>query len=126
MAVQSGEDLLEVSSWGQYFLNGVEGGDLSAFSASFNVTHKQVGTLRHIFEVSFGGLEKLILKTNKDIVSFSLENAGSSDFEDSVGMMGAFGSGGELLIALYIDCIVYWYPQLKFLLRVFCDSHAGP
>ena len=78
MAVQSGDDLLEVSSWGQYFLNGVEGGDLSApISPSFNVTHQQVDDIRHVFEVSLGGLEKLILMTNKDIVSFSLENAGS-------------------------------------------------
>ena len=76
--------------------------DLSApLSASINVTHQQVDTRQHVFEVSLGGLEKLFLKTNKDIVSFSLENTSSDDFDDSVGMMGAFGSGGE-----HTDCIL--------------------
>ena len=28
------------------------------------------------------------------------------DFEDSVGMMGAFGSGGKLMIAPYVDYIL--------------------
>lgn len=97
IAVQMGDHILQVNSWGKYFLNGVEGGDLKAFSFEFRVTHQQPDERRHVFEVSLGeSREKLILKTNKDIVSFSLENASSDDFQDSVGMMGNFGSGAML------------------------------
>lgn len=96
-AIKIGDDILEVSSFGQYFLNGVEGADLPvAMSDLYHLSHKEINTKEHSFVIQVGTGEQLVVNTFKDLVAVKVENATFANFADSVGLMGSFGEGKML------------------------------
>jgi hypothetical protein len=92
-ALKIGDDVLEVSSWGQYYVNGVEGAEMPATISGFPVTHNAPTKKIHIFEVEVSRGEKIVLKTFKDMVSVKMENADGIRYLKSGGMMGDYNSG---------------------------------
>lgn len=97
-AIRIGSDVLEVSSFGQYFLNSVEGADLDADGANmgnFSITHVQLDEKQHMFEIVAGPEVTILVRTLKDIVSLEIETSGYSGpdmkawFGNSSGLMGS-------------------------------------
>ena len=96
---QIGDSTLEVASFGDYFLDGVNSANLrNQTVAGFPITHTRPSKNVHLFEIlldeSLG--EKITLKTFKDMVSVKLEKANIIRFQGALGMMGEFGSGRML------------------------------
>jgi hypothetical protein len=88
-----GSDVLEVESQGIYYLNGVAGAALPDEFSGFAFSHTQPSDKQHVFEVHLGGPERIKVKTYKDFVSVLIEQGGSMNFGDSVGLMGDFEQG---------------------------------
>jgi hypothetical protein len=92
-ALRIGTDILEVESQGLYYLNGVAGADLPSEFGGFEILHTQPTDKQHIFEVHFGGRERIKIKTYKDFVSVLVEEGEGKHFSKSVGLMGDFAVG---------------------------------
>lgn len=96
-AVRIGEDVLEVSSWGFYQLNGVASAHMPKLmgDASYLVEYEQVDDKKHVFtialEESYG--ELITITTFKDWVNVDVENASPGNFGTSVGLMGQYMTG---------------------------------
>merc|ERR1712113_136532 len=69
-----------------------EGGELSTLSG-FAITHDAVNAQKREFRVELSGEEYVLLKTFKDMVMVSVENASASNFQGSLGLLGSFGKG---------------------------------
>lgn len=96
-AISIGQDTLEIASYGEYWLNGVEGAEMPATMEGFSVTHEQVNKKKHVFKIAMDGSEEAIVVTTfKDLVSVAVENASLANFGSSVGLMGNYGSGSLL------------------------------
>ena len=95
--VQIGEDSLEVTSFGGYFVDGVSGADMPAQIAGFTVDHFHPSKHVHIFEIQLEEGEKIVLKVFKDMVSVKLEGADAKRFRGSQGMLGSFDQKGLML-----------------------------
>ena len=95
VAIQIGEETLEVSSWGDYIFEGVSQADLPNRLSSFPVSHAQEegSNRRHKFEIDLGLDGKITISSFKDILEVKIENASYGSFHDSKGLMGQFGSG---------------------------------
>ena len=92
-AIQIGNDIFEVDSFGQHFLNGVADAKMPATIFGFPVTRTQKDLKSIIYEVSITGGEKIILNVFKDWVSVSIKNVNSHHFIGSYGMMGDMETG---------------------------------
>ena len=93
--IQIEEDTLEVSSYGDYFINGISNPDMSVVGG-YLVTHSQPSDKVHAFQIHVGGNdsnETITIKTFKDMVSVKLDHADKARFHGSVGMIGEFGTG---------------------------------
>jgi hypothetical protein len=91
--VKLGTDTLEVTSFGEYFLNGVSNADLAAADLfGFQVTHEQPSEKVHKFVIHITDEEDILLKTFKDMVSVFLE-PDEERLKDSQGMLGRFDDG---------------------------------
>ncbi|CAB9497210.1 expressed unknown protein [Seminavis robusta] len=96
--VQIGDETLEVGSFGEYLLNGVEGADMPASIAGFEVNVFNPNKNFHIVEIYLGegkkfGNEKIVLRAFKDMVTVRIEYASKERFHGSTGMMGEFETG---------------------------------
>lgn len=90
------EDTLEVGSFGQYFVNGVDSAKMPATIAGFPITYELRSKDNHIFTVDMGTHGTVTLKAFKDLVGVRFTNSKEADFGDSVGLMGSFGDGTHL------------------------------
>lgn len=96
-AIRLGNDTLQVSSFGEYFFNGVESAKLPATLGGFQVTRQEVDAKRTIFQILLNDQERILVETFKDIVSVDIEHADYTRFHDSIGMLGEYGGQGRLL-----------------------------
>ena len=98
-ALRIGDDVLTVSSWGDFAINGVHGaqGKEAMSIGGFPVSQAQFNKKHTRLEVSLGGGndEKLVLSTFKDLVSVTIHQGRAENFQTSSGMMGSFH--GQLL-----------------------------
>jgi hypothetical protein len=94
-AVKIGNDILEVSSWGEYSLNGVSHCDLpqTMGDSQFPLTYKKKSEKSHSYHIAVSDTEEIVLTSFKDMVAVSVQNASRANFGTSVGMMGAFNDG---------------------------------
>lgn len=96
--VRIGEETFEVSSYGQYFLNGVSEGSLPGTIAGFPVRHEEKDKKTHIFEIDFGEHSMIHFQVFKDIVSIKVGSKDDGPYEplmnewfaDSTGFLGSF------------------------------------
>ena len=106
MALQIGDDVLEVSSFGDYMLNSVSKASLPYMMANlYSITHIQEDEKKHRFEVRLDHEykdynekpeEKIVITTVKDLVSITIYNGTEVNFGESVGMMGRYEDGKRL------------------------------
>jgi hypothetical protein len=94
--LRMGDDVLEVESEGIYYFNGVYGAALPNDFSGFALKHTQPTAKQHVFEITLGGEQHIMLKTYKDFVSVLIEEGDSKHFVDSVGLMGDYHSGRML------------------------------
>jgi hypothetical protein len=96
VALRLGDDILEVSSFGEYFFNGVESAKLPQTLSLYPLTYEKNDEKHSSFVIDLDFGQKVHIYTIKDIVNFKFNNATAEMFDDSVGLMGGFGHG-ELL-----------------------------
>jgi hypothetical protein len=96
-----GQDIIQISSFGEYMVNGVGHAempnDLSGHLVTHNVT--AADNKEHHFRIGLANGEGIVVHTMKDIVSVKMLAVGTStvaDFEHSQGLMGEFGTGKML------------------------------
>ena len=98
-ALRIGNDVLEVSGWGEYILNGVESADLPyQLDGGYRVEHVEdvMKPNVHFFYVHLDQNKTILIQTFKDLVSVKLDAATAKHFGESAGLMGQFGSGAML------------------------------
>lgn len=93
--VRIGDDILEVTGWGEYWLNGVGNADLDFIGDGFPITHIEENKKRHSFVIKTNepGQESIVIRTFKDMVAVNVKNASMVNFGSSVGLMGRFSDG---------------------------------
>ena len=94
-AIRIGTETLEVASYGEYFLNGVENAALPNTINGYEITHIEVSEKEHEFRIEIEEAEHIVIKTFKDMVSVSLDSD-KERFSGSVGLMGDPKSGKML------------------------------
>lgn len=96
-AIQIGDDILEVSSYGIYAWNGISSANLAtATLGGFPVTHQHQGEYGHLFTIQVGTKEAILVKVYKDMVGVKFEHPTAKNFEKSVGVLGSFLTGEKL------------------------------
>jgi len=95
--VHIGEDTLEVSSYGEYAVNGVESAPMpTVLAGAFPVTHTGNKKI-HLFEIELEAGEKIVLKVYKDMVSIKFMGTEADRFVGSFGLLGNFDKHGMML-----------------------------
>jgi hypothetical protein len=98
-AIMIGDDVLEVGSFGQYFFNGVENADLkhAQMGGVMDITVESSEDAKsHMFTIytgekaSSGEEEMIMIKSFKDLVSVTVQNAFGRSFGSTTGIMGDF------------------------------------
>ena len=75
-AIQIGSDILELSSWGEYSLNGVAGAELPKMMADMYPMHyEMINKKRHEIDIALGHNATIKLSTFKDLVAVSIKTA---------------------------------------------------
>lgn len=91
LALRIGGDVLVVSSFGAYTLNGVDSADLSGLDfAGYPIFLRHVSEKEHEFVIRTGKNEKIMIKTFKDLVTVNIIDATKEHFGDAKGLMGTF------------------------------------
>ena len=91
-AVKMADDVLEVSSYGDYHLNGVDTAkiDKSSMVGPFPLSYEAVSSKEHVFKIHISDEEMIQVRTFKDFVNVKFINASPDNFMDSVGLLGAY------------------------------------
>jgi len=100
-AIQIGDDVLEVSAYGAYFVNGVSDAKLPAKMGEGKYQYTLTKTHTNKHEVSFDikirdGRTIASIKAFKDLVSLRFYETSEMDFGDVQGIMGDFHNGTHL------------------------------
>jgi hypothetical protein len=91
-AVKIGDDVLEVTGWGEYMVNGVDAAEMPFTIGGFDVEYEMVNKKKHRFDIKYSERASIRISTVKDLVNVQMVNASMTAFGDSVGLMGKFGS----------------------------------
>ena len=94
-AVKIGDDVLEVSSYGNYMLNGVGNAAMPNMMSGYSVAYTLSGENDHEFDIQIGDLDHIYVKAHKNMVSVKFSNVHATDFEDSTGLMGQWKTGAR-------------------------------
>ena len=79
-ALRIGDDILELASWGVYFLNGVEGAEMPNRLGGYEVTYEQFPQeKKHAFYINLGEDDQLTLFVFKDFVGASVDSTLARD-----------------------------------------------
>ena len=98
-AIKIGEDVLEVSGFGNYFVNGVADAELPIAMSDYIVTHDVINEHDHKYIIDLGEGAILAIETHNDIVGVGMDLHGGqveSFFVNSTGLMGNFETGAML------------------------------
>lgn len=91
-AIQMGEDILEVSSWGEYFINSVEGAELPATIGGFKVSLARSNDKGEAYEIELSEFDRIYLRNFKKFVAVDIQ-VSSPVFHNSLGLMGNATTG---------------------------------
>ena len=92
-ALRIGDDVMEIGSYGNYMINGVQDAELPATLGGYNVTLELSNKKETRFQVHLNDKDSIVLKAHKAFVGIIIDDADEADFGDSVGIMGHFGTG---------------------------------
>lgn len=88
--IKIGNETFEVGGHGNYILDGVSAAELPNTITGYNITHNLANKKYHTFEIHLDSNESIMVKTFKDWVSISVDNADPKRFKGSRGMVGDF------------------------------------
>jgi hypothetical protein len=101
--VSIGDDTLEVSSWGEYSLNGVGDAILATPDSQvlmkgqtqnvpslggYHVYHTEVSKMKHVFNIILGHGQNITLSNMKGIVGIEINQGTQDSFARAVGLLG--------------------------------------
>ena len=90
-ALMLGSEVLEVSSFGEYAVNGVQNANLHAATvAGFPIYHTQPSKHHHVFDIVVGQGENITLSSFKDMVSVKITGPTKKHLESAVGLLGSY------------------------------------
>ncbi|CAB9501558.1 expressed unknown protein [Seminavis robusta] len=103
VAVRIGSETMEVSSWGEYSINGVENAMIKSQGSTalrksiaisqiggYPIFHMQTNPKTHRFDIMITGSSNITMSILKDIVSVRVHNPTKADFGNVVGLSGDF------------------------------------
>jgi von Willebrand factor type D domain len=97
VAVQIGDDVLQVSGWGAWSLNQVADAALDTITVGgFPITRDLYDKKDSILRIHVSDTETIVLRTHKNLVNVNLDHSLAQNFLDSVGLLGQFGNGIQL------------------------------
>ena len=95
--VKIGEDVLEVSSYGQFVINGIANVEsMPLMLGDYPVSHTQPRKHTHIFSIDVGNEKSIVIKVYKDLVyvNINVHTGGhTAEFHDGYGMLGSWFNG---------------------------------
>lgn len=90
-AVQLGDDVLEVESYGEYSWNGIARVDLEdAMMSRFPIHYTKKSEKQHSFDIVVGKNENITISTFKDLVSVKVTSGNIHHFRYTHGLMGSW------------------------------------
>lgn len=89
-AIRIGSDVLEVSSWGEYAINSVEGADPATGLGGFPLHHTQLNKKQHKFDIVLAPDSNITIGNMKDLVSVKIGGSHYSMFNKVSGLWGDF------------------------------------
>lgn len=93
-AIKIGKSVLQVSSYGDYLLDGISMASMPSAISDFPVTHSVKSEKHHVFHIHLSKGKQIIVQTFKDIVSVKIKGAlDPEDYDGSIGMLGEFPGG---------------------------------
>ena len=95
-AVKIGNEILEVSSYGAYILNGVDNAEMPSTLSGYSIVHAHDSELVNNFRIELRQGQSLVVQSFKGMVSVKFAEAQESDIGDSKGLMGSFPEGNKL------------------------------
>ena len=101
VALQIGDDILEVRSRGEFTWNGVDNllpKNAHMGNGKFRITtqeHSKEHKKRMSFHIEFGK-SSVVIKVFNEFLAAYVKNASEEEFGNSVGLMGEFGTGRKL------------------------------
>lgn len=94
-ALRIGKDILEVGSYGDFALNGVDGAlrtdSMIPKIGGYQVHYTMLNKKRHQFDVVISPTENVTISTMKDWVSVKLFGGDEDKMGDATGLMGTYG-----------------------------------
>lgn len=86
-----GDEVLEVGSWGEYWLNGVDSAPLKgATLAGYPVYYREISEKNHKFDVVISHSENITISNFKDMVAVKVTGASHDRFGKTHGIMGDY------------------------------------
>ncbi|CAB9500898.1 expressed unknown protein [Seminavis robusta] len=92
-ALRIGDDVLQVSSHGNYFLNAIGQASMPATLGGHNVTYSVDDNKKHTFVTHLGDGRNVVIQTFKDWVNVKLDAADMKNYGNSKGLLGEFPTG---------------------------------
>jgi hypothetical protein len=105
-AVCIGDDTLEISSWGEYSLNGVKDAKMPNYRsqvlrrgtktdslpklAGYDVYHTEINEIKNTFDIVLGQGQNITVSNVKGFVSIDFKGATEASFGHAVGLLGNF------------------------------------
>ena len=89
---QYGENVLEVTSFGQYVFNGIGAADLEdvgGIGGYYKIAHVVKNEKQHRFEIHITKDRKIVLSNIKGMVDVKIDGATKEEFVDSSGILGS-------------------------------------
>ena len=97
-AIQIGEDILEISSFGQYMLNSLSKPQMPLLLGEYIVEYTQPRKNQHLFTIDLGDKKSITVKVYKDLVyvNLNVHDGDNFDVKNGVGMLGTWMEGTRL------------------------------
>jgi len=93
-AVQIGEDILEVSAYGAYFVDSVSNAGLPMkLGDQYLITKQEANQHDITYTIHINDHDRILVKAFKDLVSVRFDGADEDEFKDVVGLMGDYKTG---------------------------------
>ena len=97
-AIKIGEDILEISSHGQYMLNSISQAEFPMVLAGFPVEYTQPRAQQHLFTIDLGNEKSIVVKVYKDLVyvDINVHDGNNAGVKSGIGMLGTWLGGTRL------------------------------
>ena len=97
-AIQIGEGILEITSFGHYMLNSLSNPQMPLLLGGYLVEYTQPRKHQHLFTIDLGDKKSITVKVYKDLVyvNLNVHDGDNFDVKNGVGMLGTWMEGTRL------------------------------